>query len=79
MDENARNRFIFCCRKAKRLPMTIVNTEMRNNILYQVVSKPLNALYKTGTITNNIAPLEITDKKEVTATGEPSYTSAVHR
>ena len=28
---------------------------------------------------NAIAPFEITDKKEVTAMGEPSYTSAVHK
>ena len=26
-----------------------------------------------------MAPFEITDRKEVTAIGEPSYTSAVHK
>src|SRR5258705_3978578 len=28
---------------------------------------------------NTIAPFEITERNEVTATGEPSYTSAVHK
>jgi hypothetical protein len=42
--------------------MIIVNTEIRNNILYQLSFKGANALYKTETSTNNIAPFEITDK-----------------
>ena len=79
MDENARNRFIFCCRKANKLPMIIVSTEIKNKILYQLAFNGAKALYKTETNTNKMAPFEITDKYEVTETGEPSYTSAVHK
>src|SRR5450432_520913 len=64
---------------ANRFPMTIVSTERTDSILYQDTANGLNAVYNTVTKTNITDPFEITDKKEVTETGEPSYTSAVHR
>ena len=38
-----------------------------------------NTLYKVVSKINAMDPFEITDKKEVTAIGDPSYTSAVHK
>ena len=79
MDENAKKRFMFCWRIANKLPINIVMIEIIKIILYHNISKDLKTLYKTETNTNTIAPFDITDRYEVTATGEPSYTSAVHK
>jgi hypothetical protein len=43
--------------------MIIVSTEIMKSILYQLSFNGANALYKTETSTNNIAPFEITDNK----------------
>src|SRR5258705_12790799 len=72
IEEKARNRFIFCWRKANRFPVIIVSTETRYSILYQLLSNPRNTLYNTDTSTKSTDPFEITDKYEVTATGDPS-------
>ena len=79
MEEKAKNLLIFCCRIAKRFPTIMVMMDSNITILYHTACMGSNTLYKTETNTNAIAPFEITDKKEVTAMGEPSYTSAVHK
>ena len=79
MDEKARKRLIFCWRNAKRLPMTIVAIAKITSIMYQVSNIGWKALYKALMKTKAIDPFEMTDRNEVAAIGEPSYTSAVHK
>src|SRR6188768_2844565 len=79
MDENARNRLILCCLNANRLPTIMVAIESNITILYQSSCMGANTLYKVESRIKAMDPLDITDKKDVTATGEPSYTSAVHK
>src|SRR4030095_12064644 len=79
IEEKARNRFKLFCLMAKRLPIMMVSKESRNKILYQISARGVKTVYKTEINTKITAPFEITDRYEVTATGAPSYTSAVHK
>src|SRR5256885_9895288 len=79
MDEKARKRFIFCCLSANKFPTIIVAIASTTIILYHVSSAGWNTLNSADMNTKATAPFETTDKKEVAAIGEPSYTSAVHK
>src|SRR5690348_18064781 len=79
IEEKARNRFIFCWRIAKRFPITIVVTARIATKYIHVELMPPNTLYNVPRKIKTAAPLETTDRKAVTATGDPSYTSAVQR
>ena len=79
IEEKARKRLMFCCRNANRFPTIMVITDNTISMLYHTACMGANTLYSVEMNTNAMAPLEITDKKEVTAKGEPSYTSAVHK
>ncbi len=79
MEEKARNRLKLFCLNAKRLPTMIVRSDSIKRILYHTSARGLKVVYRTETKTNNTAAFETTDRYEVTATGAPSYTSAVHR
>ena len=72
IDEKARKRLKLSCRIANRFPMIMVRREMINNILYHAAAIGLNTVYKTDTKTNNTAPFDTTERKDVTATGAPS-------
>src|SRR5690349_4335182 len=79
IEEKAKNRLIFCCRIAKRFPTSIVAIARKATKYIQVELMPPNTLYNVPRKIKTAAPLETTDRKAVTATGDPSYTSAVHR
>src|SRR5687767_14336052 len=79
MDENARKRLKLFCLIAKRFPIIMVSNDKTNSMLYHVSDQGLKTVYKTETKTKSTAAFDTTDKKEVTATGAPSYTSAVHK
>ena len=49
------------------------------SIEYQRLANGVNTLYKIEVKVNRTAALETTERNEVTATGAPSYTSAVQR
>ena len=71
MEEKARNRLMFCCLNANRLPSIIVAIDKLITMMYQICSNGKNTLYKVEIKIKAIADFEITDKKEVTAIGEP--------
>ena len=79
IEEKAKKRLKLSCLMANKLPIKMVAAANKINIRYQVLAIGVNTLYNKFTKVNSTAPLEITDKKDVTATGDPSYTSAVHK
>ena len=79
MEEKAKNLLKLSWRIANKLPINIVAAAKTTSTKYQVLAIGVNTLYNIFTKVNKTAAFDITDKKEVTATGEPSYTSAVHR
>src|SRR5688500_12882320 len=79
MEEKARNRLIFCWRMANKFPMIMVASAKMIRILYHTLLSGCNTLYNAAIKINAIDTLDTTERKEVTAIGEPSYTSAVHK
>ena len=59
--------------------MIMVRTLNSIIILNHVSASDLKTLYNTETNTKRNAAFDMTDKYEATETGEPSYTSAVHK
>ena len=78
MDEKARKRLMFCCLNANRLPRIIVAIDKLITMMYQICSNGKNTLYKVEIKIKAIAAFVITERKEVTAIGAPSYTFDVH-
>ena len=72
MEEKAKKRLKLSCLNANKFPIKIVATESTTNTAYQVEAIGVNTLYRIEVKVNSTAALEMTDKKEVTATGDPS-------
>lgn len=72
MEEKARNRLIFCWRMANRFPVTIVAIASIISIIYHMSCMGWKTRYNMVMKIKATEPLEMTERNEVTATGEPS-------
>jgi len=62
MEENAKKRFMFCCRKANKLPMNMVKTATTYIIFSQICINGFKTVNSKIIRMNTAAPFEITER-----------------